>query len=95
MTDIDTPHLRELAIVFRNLGKQAAGTLTDYHLCEEYAYEAAEVCDAKSSELDRLKADLAVRDENYATLLKRWKEATQDLAIFRAENQRLKDLTGD
>ena len=45
-------------------------------------------------ERDRLKADLAVRDENYATLLKRWKEATQDLAIFRAENQRLKDMVG-
>jgi len=40
---------------------------------------------------DRLKADLAVRDENYGTLLQRWKDACQDVAILRAENQRLAD----
>ena len=50
---------------------------------------------AAQGEIDSLRNALKVRDENYATLLKRWKEATQDLAIFRAENQRLKDLTGD
>ena len=69
--------------------------MTDIDTKQDVFWVPESQCRIVEDERDRLKADLAVRDENYATLLKRWKEATQDLAIFRAENQRPKDLTGD
>ena len=54
-----------------------------------------ERCHDLQAEVKALEADLAVSEANYGTLLQRWKDTCQDLAIFRAENQRLKDLTGD
>ena len=51
-----------------------------------------ERCHDLQAEVAALEADLAVRDENYGTLLKRWKDACQDLAVFRQENRRLRDM---
>ena len=94
MTDIDTKPLRELLALIKTTTGDYEFKALEEHEAYEFAAAVPALLDA-ADERDRLKADLAVRDENYATLLKRWKEATQDLAIFRAENQRLKDLTGD
>jgi len=82
----DLAHLRRLWDLTRGYG--------DLSVYEKAALDMLESIPAlldAADERDRLKADLAVRDENYGTLLQRWKDACQDVAILRAENQRLAD----
>ena len=65
--------------------------MTDIDTKQDVFWVPESQCRIVEDERDRLKADLAVRDENYGTLLQRWKDACQDVAILRAENQRLAD----
>ena len=88
MTDIDTTRLRELHAL-ADKGRPGWAEGNDF-LCRIMPKIPA-LLDA-ADERDRLKADLAVRDENYATLLKRWKDACSDAVQLRAQ---LRDLGAD
>ena len=107
MTDIDTKQLlARLYSSGYQAGHNdtVEACFTDVHHSDRGTYHLDQVDDFLSDypelralldaadERDRLKADLAVRDENYATLLKRWKDACSDAVQLRAQ---LRDLGAD